>query len=56
MKKLDELIEWFNSDDFLLEEATAKYEEAAKLAGEIEAQLASFKNDVTVLKKRFDED
>lgn len=54
--KLDELVSWFDSDDFELEEALEKFKEAEKLAIEIEKDLTSFKNEVQVLKKRFDEE
>lgn len=53
--KLNELVEWFDSDDFELEEALTKFAEAEKLAGEIEADLLAMKNSITVVKKRFNE-
>lgn len=54
MQQLDELIAWFGSDTFTLDEAFAKHEEAEKLATEIEKQLDTMTNKVTVLKKKFD--
>ena len=54
MDELSELIAWFDSDDFSLEEAIDRFKAAEKLASEIEKDLATFKNDITVLKKKFD--
>lgn len=53
--ELNKLIEWFDSEDFLLEEAIDKYQQAEKLAKEIEKDLLSLKNDIQVIKKKFDE-
>ena len=53
---LENLVGWFESDDFVLEEALAQYKKAEKLADEITNELEVLQNDVTVLKKRFDED
>lgn len=46
---------WFESEEFTLNEAAAKFEAAAKLAREIEHDLAEMENTVTVLKKSFEE-
>ena len=54
MDDLSELIAWFDSDDFALEEAIDRFKAAEKLATEIETDLSSFKNDITVLKQKFD--
>lgn len=53
--KLNELAAWFDGDDFELEQALGKFKEAEKLAGEIEQDLLALKNDITVVKQRFDE-
>lgn len=55
MAQLDELVQWFESDEFTLEESFEKFEAAQKLAEEIEQDLQTFSNNVTVLAKRFDE-
>ncbi len=55
MTKLRQLAEWFESDDFSLEAATKKFEEASKLAHEIEHDLTTMKNTVTQLKESFEE-
>lgn len=54
MNELSESIAWFDSDDFALEEAIDKFKAAEKLATEIETDLSSFKNDINVLKQKFD--
>jgi exodeoxyribonuclease VII small subunit len=53
--KLNELVEWFDSDDFELEEALDKFAEAEKLATEIESDLLAMKNSINVVKKKFNE-
>lgn len=53
---LSELVAWFQSPSFKLEEAVSKYKEAEKLAEEIEKDLTKLKNDITIVKKRFDGD
>lgn len=53
--KLDACIAWFDSDEFTLEESFDRYKEAEKLAADIETQLKAMKNEITVLKQRFDE-
>lgn len=52
---LDELVGWFDGDDFELEKALEKFKQAEKLAEEIEKDLALLKNDINVVKARFDE-
>ena len=54
MDTLTELISWFDSDDFILEQAIDRFKVAEALAAEIEKDLSSFKNDITVLKQKFD--
>lgn len=55
MAKLDELIAWFDSDDFELEKALDVFKKTEKLAAEIEHDLMSLKNTIEVVKARFDE-
>lgn len=45
---------WFESEDFALTDAKEKFESAAKLAKEIESDLADMENQITVLKESFD--
>ena len=53
IKKLDEKVEWFNSDEFELEKAVENCKEALALAQEIEEDLKSLKNEVEVLEEDF---
>ena len=48
--KLNELVSWFDSDDFVLESALEKFTEAEKLASEIESDLLALKNNIQVVK------
>ena len=53
--KLQELVAWFDGDDFSLEKALVKFGEAEKLAEEIEKDLMSLKNDIEIVKAKFKE-
>ncbi len=54
MKQLEEIVEWFESEDVDLDEALAKYEKGLKLANELQGDIKSTKNKFTKLKKSFD--
>jgi len=54
LQQLDELISWFESDDFTLEEAVEKFKVAEQLAEDIRRKLSSLKSDITVLGQKFD--
>lgn len=54
MNELREQAGWFESDDFSLTHAKEKFEAAAKLAREIESDLADMENQITVLKESFE--
>lgn len=56
MADLGELVAWFESDGFRLEQALEKFKQAEKLAGEIETDLSVFKNEINVLKNKFDQE
>lgn len=51
---LNELVSWFQGESFTLESAVEKFQVAEKLAEEIEHDLKQLKNDITVVKQRFD--
>ena len=53
--ELDKLIAWFDSEEFELEKALDKFSAAEALAGEIEKDLMNLKNNIEVVKARFDE-
>lgn len=54
--ELNELVAWFDSDGFTLEAALDKFKEAEKLAAEIEKDLTELKNDIQVVKQKFDQE
>lgn len=53
MKKLNEYVEWFEGEDFELEKSLEKYDQAQKLAKEIQENLDNFKNKISVVKQQF---
>lgn len=55
MSELSEVVAWFQSPAFKLEEAVTKFKQAEALAEEIEKDLTKLKNDIKVVKKKFDE-
>jgi exodeoxyribonuclease VII small subunit len=55
LNELDKMVAWFEGETFTLDEAVDHYQEAQKLAVHIESRLAELKNEVTVLKKKFDQ-
>ena len=54
-EKLNELIAWFDGENFELEQALDRFKQAETLAQDIEQDLLSLKNEITVVKKNFDE-
>lgn len=54
MAELSELVQWFQGADFNLEESVDKFKKAEELAEVIETDLMNLKNDIQVVKKRFD--
>lgn len=46
IEQLEKLVAWFSGDEFQLAEATARYDEAEKLAGDIQRSLAAMKLDI----------
>lgn len=54
LTKLAELVGWFQGSLFTLETALDKFKEAEALAETIEKDLTKLKNDIKVVKKRFD--
>ncbi|MFZ1458280.1 MAG: exodeoxyribonuclease VII small subunit [Candidatus Saccharimonadales bacterium] len=54
LAELDEIVAWFEQDDFDIEAAIAKFEAGSKLAEAIKAELATLENKITVLKDKFD--
>ena len=52
--ELTKLVSWFDSDDFTLEKAIDKFKEAEKHAADIEKDLVTLKNEINVIKQKFD--
>lgn len=53
--ELQDLLSWFESEEFTPEEAVEKFRQAEALAEQIEKRLLEYKNTIAVLKQRFDE-
>lgn len=53
LEHLEQIVAWFESEEITIEESIKKYEQALKLARDIEVQLAESKNQVEVIKKKF---
>jgi exonuclease VII small subunit len=53
---LSETVAWFQSPAFKLEDAVTKFKQAESLAEEIEKDLTKLKNEIKVVKKKFDSD
>jgi exodeoxyribonuclease VII small subunit len=53
-EQLTKLVAWFDSEDFSIEEALSKYKTAQKLADEIENDLLKHKNEINIVKNKFD--
>lgn len=53
--ELKRLVDWFDGDDFSLEASIDQFKKAEQLAKEIETDLKSLQNEITVVKKSFDE-
>lgn len=55
LHELDELIAWFDQDDFDLDEALKRFDQGVKLTEEIEERLKKLENKITVLREKFGE-
>ena len=53
--ELDTLVAWFDSDEFTLESALEKFKQAETLAKTIEKDLSSLKNEIEIVKQKFDQ-
>lgn len=53
-QELSELVAWFDGQEFSVEEALRKFKQAEALATEIENDLNSLKNEVNIIKQKFD--
>lgn len=48
------LVAWFDSDEFVLEQALEKFQAAKALADAIETQLSELENSITIIKQDSD--
>lgn len=55
MTKLDGIVDWFNQADIDIDQATAKFEEGAKLAEIIKEKLHKTDNKINQIKLRMTE-
>lgn len=55
MTKLDGIVDWFNQADIDIDQATAKFEEGAKLAEIIKEKLQKTDNKINQIKLRMTE-
>ena len=53
---LQSIIDWFHSDDFNLDEAATQYQQAVALAAQIEHDLTTLKNQITIIDRDFTKD
>ncbi len=53
LAELQELIAWFEGDEFELEAAVDKFKRAEELSKVIDQELAEFKHKIDVVKKDF---
>lgn len=53
ISKVDEIIAWFQSEDFALEQATAKLKDAAGLISDVEKDLSTLQNEINFIKESF---
>ncbi|MBF1032180.1 MAG: exodeoxyribonuclease VII small subunit [Candidatus Nanosynbacter sp.] len=49
MEQLEEILAWFDSDEFELEAAVERYQQAARVAEQIDQRLRGIKNKVTII-------
>lgn len=52
--ELDTIVAWFDGEDFSLELALDKFKQAEVLAKDIQKDLTGLKNEINVIKQRFD--
>ena len=53
-KKLEEILDWFDSEDFNLDQAETKFNEGIKLVDALEKRLKEAEQKVQKLEKRLD--
>lgn len=56
MAKLDVLVAWFDGEEFELEQAVERFKKAEILAESIQDDLKNLKNEINIIKQRFDQE
>lgn len=54
-EELNKLLAWFDSEDFSVEAAMEKYKQAEAIAESIKQDLKTLKNEIKLVKQKFDE-
>lgn len=54
MDRLDEIVDWFNSDEVDIEQATAKFDEGIAIADVIKSKLTDTENKVNQIKLKLE--
>ena len=54
IEELRAMVAWFESDEFDIEQAIKRYKKAEKLAESISADLSELRNDINILKQKFE--
>lgn len=54
LRELEQIVEWFESDDVDLDKALAKFERGMELAADLKKHLQSVDNKVEKIKQKFD--
>ena len=54
VEELRAMVAWFESDEFDIEQAIERYKKAEKLAESISADLSELRNDINILKQKFE--
>lgn len=49
MEQLEEILAWFDSDELELEAAVERYQQATRVAEQIDQRLTEIKNKVTII-------
>jgi exodeoxyribonuclease VII small subunit len=54
LDEFEAIVDWFAGQELDVEQATAKFEQGARLAELIKKQLAEAKNQIEIVKQKFD--
>lgn len=54
LAELSKIVDWFDGEEFTLELAIDKFKQAETLAEKVESDLKALKNNIQIVKKKFD--